>query len=246
MHERIAARLLALNREFYQTFGPSFCETRTRLQAGVLRALSDLSPQAMVLDLGCGHGLLARELDGRDHRGAYLGLDADADFVARALRQGLPPRFGFAAVDLGRADWSADVAGPFDAIFALAFLHHLPSAALRRQMLRQARSLTAPQGRCTVSAWDFLASARLRARIVPWSAIGLSPADVEPDDHLVDWRRGGRGLRYVHRFEEGELSALAGSTGFAVVETYRSDGENGRLGLYQVWEPLSSSCQVNR
>ncbi len=240
MQDQIAARLLRLNREFYQTFGPSFAETRGRLQPGVVRALAALPPQAAVLDLGCGHGLLARELAGRSHAGAYLGLDVDEAFVERAKHQSLPPRFAFAAVDLSGPGWAADVSGPFDEVFALAILHHIPKAAMRRRFLRQVRSLAATHARLTLSVWDFCASARLRRRIVPWSAIGLTEADVDTGDYLVDWRRGGRGLRYVHRFEEAELRALAEATGFAVAETYRSDGEDSRLGLYQIWKPVVS------
>jgi hypothetical protein len=81
-------------------------------------------------------------------------------------------------------------------------------------------------------------SPRLRARIRPWKTIDLSDDEVEPGDYLLDWRRGGYGLRYVHHFDEGELSILADEAGFEVRETFYSDGENSRLGLYQVWERL--------
>jgi hypothetical protein len=53
---------------------------------------------------------------------------------------------------------------------------------------------------------------------------------------LLDWRSGGTGLRYVHHFSEGELITLAESSGFAVVETFYSDGKEGNLAIYQVWE----------
>ena len=35
-----------------------------------------------------------------------------------------------------------------------------------------------------------------------------------------------------------ELQILAAETGFQVVESFYSDGENERLGLYQVWEQI--------
>ena len=56
-------------------------------------------------------------------------------------------------------------------------------------------------------------------------------------DYLLDWRRDGNGLRYVHHFNEEELAALASDSGFSVLETFNSDGESGNLGLYQVWRP---------
>jgi hypothetical protein len=43
-------------------------------------------------------------------------------------------------------------------------------------------------------------------------------------------------LRYVHHFSETELEQLAEAAGFEVIESFLSDGENNRLGLYQVWQ----------
>jgi hypothetical protein len=40
----------------------------------------------------------------------------------------------------------------------------------------------------------------------------------------------------VHHFDEAELADLARLSGFEVVETFYSDGENQRLSLYQVWK----------
>jgi hypothetical protein len=42
-------------------------------------------------------------------------------------------------------------------------------------------------------------------------------------------------LRYAHHFSAEELGQLAAKTGFSVEESFLSDGENGRLGLYQTW-----------
>jgi hypothetical protein len=33
-----------------------------------------------------------------------------------------------------------------------------------------------------------------------------------------------------------ELALLAEQTGFEIIETFHSDGENERLGLYQIWK----------
>jgi len=56
---------------------------------------------------------------------------------------------------------------------------------------------------------------------------------------LLDWRSGGKGLRYVHHFNEKELGELAKACGFRIMDIYYSDGERGNLGLYQVWKPVS-------
>jgi hypothetical protein len=124
----------------------------------------------------------------------------------------------------------------FDFILAFAALHHLPGRETHLQILNAVRTLLTPEERFIHSNWQFLNSERLRQRIHPWSEIGLSDTDVDPGDYLLDWRRGGFGLRYVHHFSEDELNALAAETGFRVVETFYSDGETSDLGLYQIWE----------
>ena len=89
-----------------------------------------------------------------------------------------------------------------------------------------------------LSTWNFLESDKWRDRICGWEEIGLESGDVEPGDTLLDWRRGGRGLRYVHHFTSDELTALADQSGFEVLEEFLSDGEGGRLGRYQIWAPV--------
>ena len=70
----------------------------------------------------------------------------------------------------------------------------------------------------------------------PSSVNGTRAQDVDADDYLLDWKRGGRGLRYVHHFDEAELAELAEAGKFEIIKTFYSDGENKRLGLYQIWK----------
>lgn len=237
MQEETLVKLLRLNRRFYQTFARSFAETRGRLQPGVAQVLSGVPPEASVLDLGCGHGQLSRALAEQGHHGRYVGLDASADLLQLAREQDVHPQARYYQADLADSNWAQELRNPFERIFAFAVLHHLPAENLRQQVLKKIRGLCVEGGRLDLSVWNFTASPRLRARVVPWEQVGLNPSQVEPGDYLLDWRRGGYGLRYVHLFEEGELEQLAHHSGFEVKETFYSDGEGGRLGLYQIWKP---------
>jgi hypothetical protein len=67
----------------------------------------------------------------------------------------------------------------------------------------------------------------------------MSASEVDAGDYLLDWRSGGKGLRYVHQFDEKELGALAKESSFRIMDTFHSDGESGNLGLYQIWKPVS-------
>jgi tRNA (uracil-5-)-methyltransferase TRM9 len=123
----------------------------------------------------------------------------------------------------------------FDIVFCFAVLHHIPSYELRLNIIRNVHELLAEGGRFIHSNWQFLNSERLKARIQTWDAIGLAAQDLDPGDYLLDWKRGGSGRRYVHYFNESELAELANAAGFEITETFYSDGENRRSGLYQVW-----------
>ncbi len=236
MNPTTLSHLLELNRQFYQTFARQFSATRQRLQPGVLKVLQTIPPSQRLLDLGCGNGELARHLARQGHTGTYTGLDFSPALLEQAVKA-QPSHFRFLQADLSTPDWEAPLLGTqMDAILAFAVLHHLPGNDLRLQVLRKARSLLTLQGKFIHSEWQFLNSPRLKARLQPWESIGLSQSEVDPGDYLLDWRQGGQGLRYVHHFTISELADLAEKAGFEVVETFLSDGENHRLGLYQVWQ----------
>jgi len=236
MKPEVAEQLLELNHQFYQTFAEEFSLTRQRIQPGVERILETLPPQARLLDLGCGNGALAERLSQRGHTGAYLGLDISEKLIKIAKKLKLP-KTKFIQGDLADPNWDDKlIKAPFDFIFCFAVMHHIPGVDLRVRFLEKVRSLLAPDGCFVHSNWQFLDSERLRARVQPWDRIGLTEDDVDEGDHLLDWRRGGEGLRYVHYFNSSELHALAAQTGFRVRGLFTSDGEGGRLGLYQIWE----------
>lgn len=237
MRAEVTQQLLNINREFYQSFGEDFSATRGRIQPGVRSILERLAGSERILDLGCGNGELARQLAKQGHRGAYTGLDFSPPLLMAAGEQ--PGRFQveFQQADLSDPDWDKDLpAGGYERVFAFAALHHIPSEELRLQILHKVARLLNKQGQVIHSEWQFMNSPRLRERIQPWQAAGINEKELDPGDTLMDWRLGGHGLRYVHHFNEEELSRLAEATGFRILETFFSDGQGGNLGLYQIWE----------
>lgn len=248
MNSPIVHRLLAANYLFYQKFGAAFAQTRRRIQPGVRRIIASLPVGLRLLDLGCGSGALALELARLWQTGSYLGLDASDELLAaarQAVSEAPPGGMGirFAQADLADPEWvNLAAAQPIDACLAFAVLHHLPGAELRERVLRQVNELLPQGGLFVHSEWQLQYSPRLMARLQPWSALELSESDVDPGDALIDWRYTlpGQdeqvGLRYVHIFTPEELAELASRTGFEIREMFESDGEGGRLGLYQAWE----------
>ncbi len=242
--------LLDLNRQFYQIFGPAFAATRRRIQPGVRRVIASLPEGASLLDLGCGSGALAAELAQTWRQGSYLGLDFSAELLSEARQMAAAVEqpgvlVQFAQADLTNPGWAEQVRGQtFDIILSFAALHHIPGAEVRTEILQLVRQHLPVGGKFIHSEWQFQHSPKLMERRQPWSKIGLDERELDPGDTLLDWRHAlpGQaeqvGLRYVHLFSADELADLAAQTGFQIVETFESDGDGGRLGLYQVWEKL--------
>ena len=236
--------LLSLNQRFYEQFAGAFAQTRRRIQDGVRRALAMLPDEGTWVDVGCGSGALAQAWIQAGRTSHYLGLDFSAELLAEARKLvGMDERVEFRVANMGDEHWADGLEkGSFRGVLAFAALHHVPSAALRLRVLRQVRDLLGPDGWFVHSEWQFQHSPKLMARRLNWERAGLSEIDVESGDTLLDWRFAlpGQaeqvGLRYVHLFSREELAELAAQSGFEISETYESDGEGGRLGLYQVWK----------
>jgi 2-polyprenyl-3-methyl-5-hydroxy-6-metoxy-1,4-benzoquinol methylase len=234
-------QLLDINYQFYQSFGTEFSATRARIQPGVGMIINRLEGHEHILDLGCGNGELARQLAKRGHKGSYTGLDFSLPLLAAADQQPGTFPVNFFQADLTRTDWEKNLpTDKYHMVLSFAALHHIPSEQLRLQIFIRIASLLKKEGKFIHSHWQFLNSPRLRDRIQPWQKAGIRPQDVEPGDYLLDWKRGGTGFRYVYHFDEDELSRLAAATGFYICDSFHSDGQGGRLGLYQIWEKQST------
>ncbi len=241
MEPRVAARLLDLNRRFYWEFGQAYAEKRGFLQPGVQRLLQRVPREARLLDVGCGHGRVLEMLQAQGFQGTYIGLDASPPLLEAARQRADRVDFTVRLLhrDLASPTWHEGVP-EVDAALCFAVLHHLPGWDLRLRVLRTVHGLLAPRGWMALSVWNLLRSPRLKARVQPWEKVGLTGQDVDPGDLLVDWRHGGYGLRYIHQFTLPELEALLTAAGFHLRESFLSDGEGGRLGIYVVGEKAVS------
>ena len=234
MKTSTAHRLLRLNRHFYRGFANEFSETRKLIQPGILLALGSLGNYSSLLDLGCGDGRVLTVIRPA-FKGVYQGVDCSSELLAIANTYS-HPSVSFLRADLATSGWSHQCNNMFDAAVCLSVLHHIPGHRRRLRMLCETKALVSTGGRFAISVWRFRHVPRLLKKTVPWEDIGIDASAVESGDYLVDWRRGGHGLRYVHHFYETELADLCESAGFSVIRTYRSDGKTGDMGLYIICE----------
>jgi SAM-dependent methyltransferase len=231
MQQKIVTILSELNQRFYREFAEAFSTSRARTEPGIERILSRIAPGQRVLDLGCGPGRLAALLPST---ASYVGVDYAPEILdvarARLETQATPTRF--IQADLVTDAWESDVPAPFDWIILRAVLHHIPGYDNRLDIVRRAARVLAPQGRILLANWQFLKIERLRRRLLPWETIDLTDEDVESGDYLLDWRRQGRALRYVHLVDEAETLKLITDAGLQVEDLYYADGHTDDLTLY--------------
>jgi hypothetical protein len=119
-------------------------------------------------------------------------------------------------------------------VACLAVLQHIPGYTSRLRLLEEMRERLGENGRIFLSTWQFLDSERQVRKLRDWSEIGLTAADVEPNDYLLSWQRDGFGLRYVCAVDVAETAALAKDADLKIVEQFRSDGREGNLNLYTI------------
>lgn len=121
----------------------------------MLREIPDGARRA--LDVGCGEGLLARELARRVPD--VVGVDLDADQIGLARQAGGGVRYVC-------GDFlSAQLDGPYDLVASIAALHHMDAVA----GLRRLASLVTPGGRLVVVGLG----RREWPRDLPWDAAGF-------------------------------------------------------------------------
>lgn len=235
MDAEIARRLNQINRDFYRVTAGEFDQTRGRAWPGWEKLLEHINAAELlsVLDVGCGNGrfglFLAEQMN---RRIVYHGQDNNAALLdyARAALDDLPNLT--ATLETRDVVEHPPDSGAYDLVVAFGLLHHIPGADRRRDFVRALGERVAPGGLLAFACWRFYDYERFRARVVAW------PDDlagqVEPGDHLLDWRRGEVALRYCHHVDADEQNALIHASALDEVLTYTADGFDGALNRYSL------------
>lgn len=238
MMDHTAHQLLDLNRAFYDRFAAPFNRSRFDPMHGFTAALPHLPPQPerlTVLDVGCGNGRFAAFISQQQRLASYVGIDNSEGLLAQATENfsHLPEPVTFRPVDIRQDRFLAGYP-TFDLITHHAVLHHIPQKKRRVAILQEIASHLNPTGMLMLSTWQFMDSERQRRKVVDWSHIGLTAADVEPGDQLLTWNRGGTGYRYCCMIDAAQTAELAAAAGLNIVHQYREDGKERNLSLYSL------------
>lgn len=134
-----------LQRDYWTIVGPATKEEYERLSLLKLQLLIDLglTPEARILDVGCGTGILAESLhDFLSENGLYCGADISPEAVAFCRSRFTRPNFSF---HLGEMTKLPTLSDRFDFIvFYSVFTHTYPRETAL--LLREASELLADAG----------------------------------------------------------------------------------------------------
>ncbi len=231
MNPEIIQKLLTLNQTFYDSFAESFSQTRRPINPGFDGLLAALPGSPVdLLDVACGNGRFGHYLQQKGALRRYVGVDFSGKLlqIAQEMTGGTVYQR-----DLSRPGSLAGL-GQFDVVTCLAALHHIPGRENRVQLLREMGERVREDGRIFLSTWQFMDSERQQRKLRDWSEINLFAADVEANDYLLTWQRGGFSYRYACMIDEAETAVLAQAAGLTIIEQFRSDGREGNLSLYSV------------
>ncbi len=161
-------------------------ERRPKLRRAASLLPWDRSRGLRILDLGGGYGEFAAQVLEEFPNSAVTLHDFSPPMIA-AARERLA-RFGervdYRLSDLGRAGWSADLGGPFDAVVSAIAVHNLREPTRIRDVYREVYTIVAQNGAFLNLDYIVPASpalAALYARALGLSAQERAPAAVEGD-----------------------------------------------------------------
>jgi ubiquinone/menaquinone biosynthesis C-methylase UbiE len=140
-----------------------------RLHQAVVAAL-DPQPGARVLDLGCGTGVIARQLAARvGATGSVLGVDVSTTMLEVAKAHGTHPTLRFEQGDATALQYED---GRFDQAIAARLLMHVPHP---HAVLRELRRVVRPGGRLALLERD-------------WGTFAVDHRDRALTRRILDWR----------------------------------------------------------
>ncbi len=130
-----------------------------------------------------------------------------------------------------------------DLSVSFGFMHHVPTAEYREEVLRTLIRKTRPAGYIIVSFWQFMKDAGLAKKAQATHAQALKDLGLpklEEDDYLLGWKNIPGEYRYCHNFSEAEIDRLVASVEDEAMPISRfvADGRTRNLNTYLILQRL--------
>jgi tRNA (uracil-5-)-methyltransferase TRM9 len=228
MDRKTVKQLSQLNQRFYLRIQEYFNRTRQSYWLGWEKLLPLLQKERLrVLDIGCGNGRLGRFLAKRlpQTEIEYVGLDNNRYLLSQAKKA--LPQAKLIKQDILRA-WALG-GKEFELIAIMGVLHHLPGFANRLKLLERAKQKLAKNGFLVFTIWQFTSSPKLSKKIISWEEFKqktrskIDFRQLEPNDYILDWKKGVKGYRFCHLINQTELKKLTSTLKMKLFALYLDD-----------------------
>lgn len=211
MDKTTADRILEETRTGYAAVADFSSPRDKTFRAEIERFADYVREGEAVLEVGCGTG---RAYDIFSKKGVqYAGVDVSAKAVEAARQRWKGTDAVFEVGDLLALPVDG---GRYDAVVAVAVIHHVPSAAYRLQALRELARAVRPGGYVFLTSWNLW-----RPRywhVLLHQRFGLRNG-WDFGDLKISWKVP-RFPRFYHVFTMKELRALCAAAGLDIVEQY--------------------------
>jgi len=207
-------------KDTYGNIAVHFHGTRRHPWPDTKNFITKFSPDARIIDIGCGNGRNAVYMAQRGSR--VTGLDMSPELLQLARENASEKELGhlceFIRGDLTELPFSNN---NFDGGLYIASLHHLATEDERLASLNELSRVLRPGARALVSVWD-----RDQEKFLELVDIWKDHPLFELGDVFIPWKSGVKEWpRYYHLFTEEEFRTLLENSVLAVDRTFRS-GEN--------------------
>ena len=248
-----AEQLSHITSEFYAQQAQSFSATRQMPWQGWQKCLEAM-PQLLagerpsVLDVGCGNLRFARFLCGEAGivPAKYFAVDNCRPLVESGNLGGQASQATFIELDVIKSLLDNTLSSELtvstcDLVVAFGFLHHVPGAKNRIQLLRTLLEKTKPGGFVCISFWQFMNNQKLADKAHETTAqglqaLGIDASELEKNDYLIGWQDKADIWRYCHHFSQEELDKLLVSldSDVQVCAQFSADGKENNLNRYVI------------
>jgi alkylated DNA repair protein alkB family protein 8 len=217
--------------DVYDKIAPHFSHTRYKMWPKVADFVSRQTQGSFLMDTGCGNG---KNLMSASHLVRFAS-DRSMPFCEMARSNG--------KCDVIQSDIAKDIGKAFrpslfDAVIAIAVIHHIPNLEGRINALREIHRLLKNGGRALIYVWAMeQKKGTIGARTfesqdiyVPWNLQSkyLKPDEGVPEGHIVPLKR------YYHVFTEDEFRALIEAVPEFEIESLYYDNNNWAAELIAV------------
>lgn len=213
MKASLAQKLRESVRDSYAAIAEEFDRTRQFPWEEFRHFAAYTKHGSRVLDLGCGNGRFYKAIE--DRKPDYLGVDNSLELIHHARANFPSARFEYMdMMELNLPDNS------FEAVFAIASLHHIPGRKNRKKVVQGVHSVLKPGGVFVLTVWNLFQPRYLPNLLRAFGSwilhFGFKYAW---NDIWVGW--GKQPIkRYYHAFTPRELRALFPARDWEIEESY--------------------------